>query len=86
MVFLRKDWINLYFLINFIMEIKETTINQMKKSHFDVTDTDNHEVDLTKLAEQPQDAKLELRAKGQIVQDNLTPKQIVVAVNDLFAA
>lgn len=68
------------------MEIKETTINQMKKSHFDVMDTDNHEVDLTKLAEQPQDAKLELRAKGQIVQDNLTPKQISIAVNDLFAA
>lgn len=68
------------------MEIKETMINQMKKSHFDVTDTDNHEVDLTKLAEQPQDAKLELRAKGQIVQDNLTPKQISIAVNDLFAA
>ena len=40
----------------------------------------------TKLAEQPQDAKLELRAKGQIVQDNLTPKQISIAVNDLFAA
>lgn len=69
-----------------IMEIKEATINQMKKSHFDVTDTDNQTVDLTKLAEQPQDAKLELRASGQIVQDNLTPKQIVVAVNDLFAA
>lgn len=71
---------------DFIMEIKETTINQMKKSHFDVTDTDNHEVDLTKLAEQPQDAKLELHAKVQIVQDNLTPKQISIAVNDLFAA
>lgn len=68
------------------MEIKETTINQMKKSHFDVTDSNNQEVDLTKLTEEPKDAKLELRASGQIVQDNMTPKQIAISVNDLFAA
>lgn len=71
---------------DFIMEIKETTINQMKKSHFDVTDSNNQEVDLTKLNEEPKDAKLELRASGQIVQDNMTPKQIAISVNDLFAA
>lgn len=71
---------------DFIMEINETTINQMKKSHFDVTDSNNQEVDLTKLNEEPKDAKLELRASGQIVQDNMTPKQIAISVNDLFAA
>lgn len=71
---------------DFIMEINETTISQMKKSHFDVTDSNNQEVDLTKLNEEPKDAKLELRASGQIVQDNMTLKQIAISVNDLFAA
>lgn len=68
------------------MEVNNDTIKNMEKYNFDVTDSDDKPVDLTKINDEPKDEQYDLRIKNHIVQDNMTEKEIVNSVNDLFAA
>lgn len=68
------------------MDVKNETIQNMEKYNFDVTDSDDKQVDLTKIDDEPKDEQYDLRIKNHIVQDNMNEKQIVDSVNDLFAA
>lgn len=70
----------------FIMEIEKNTIDNMKKSNFDVTDDQDNEVNLTEIASNPKDEQYDLRVENEIVQDDMTADQVVASVNDLFAA
>lgn len=68
------------------MEIEKNTIDNMKKSNFDVTDDQDNEVNLTEIASNPKDEQYDLRVENEIVQDDMTADQVVASVNDLFAA
>lgn len=70
----------------FIMEIEKNTIDNMKKSNFDVTDDQDNEVNLTEIASNPKGEQYDLRVENEIVQDDMTADQVVASVNDLFAA
>lgn len=67
------------------MSITNDTIKNMEKYNFDVTDSDDKQIDLTKINDEPKDAQFDLRIKNHIVQDNMNENQIVNSVNDLFA-
>lgn len=68
------------------MSITNDTIKNMEKYNFDVTDSDDKQIDLTKINDEPKDEQYDLRIKDHIVQDNMNENQIVNSVNDLFAA
>lgn len=65
--------------------ITNDTIKNMEKYNFDVTDSDDKQIDLTKINDEPKDEQYDLRIKNHIVQDNMNEKEIVNSVNDLFA-
>ena len=68
------------------MTVENDTIKNMEKYDFDVTDSDDKAIDLTKISDQPADAEYDLRIKNHIVQDNMTGQQVVDSVISLFAA
>lgn len=65
--------------------ITNDTIKNMEKYNFDVTDSDDKQIDLTKINDEPKDEQYDLRIKNHIVQDNMNENEIVNSVNDLFA-
>lgn len=68
------------------MTVENDTIKNMEKYDFDVTDSNDKAIDLTKINDEPQDTEYDLRIKNHIVQDNMTGQQVVDSVNSLFAA
>lgn len=68
------------------MTVENDTIKNMEKYDFDVTDSDDKAIDLTKINDEPKDTQYDLRIKNHIVQDNMTGQEVVNSVNDLFAA
>lgn len=68
------------------MTVENDTIKNMEKYDFDVTDSNDKTIDLTKITDEPQDTEYDLRINNHIVQDNMTGQQIVDSVNSLFAA
>lgn len=68
------------------MSVENDTIKNMEKYDFDVTDSNDKAIDLTKINDEPQDTEYDLRIKNHIVQDNMTGQQVVDSVNSLFAA
>ncbi|WP_283583221.1 hypothetical protein [Limosilactobacillus difficilis] len=65
------------------MTVQNDTIKNMEKYHFDVTDADDKPVDLTKINDAGKG--YDLRIDDHVVQDQMTGKEIVNSVNDLFA-
>lgn len=68
------------------MTVDNDTIKNMEKYDFDVTDSDDKAIDLTKINDEPKDTQYDLRIKNHIVQDQMTGQEAVNSVNDLFAA
>ncbi|HIW70538.1 MAG TPA: hypothetical protein H9876_04075 [Candidatus Limosilactobacillus merdipullorum] len=68
------------------MTVDNDTIKNMEKYDFDVTDSDDKTIDLTKINDEPKDTQYDLRIKNHIVQDQMTGQEVVNSVNDLFAA
>ncbi len=68
------------------MTVDNDTIKNMEKYDFDVTDSDDKAIDLTKINDEPKDTQYDLRIKNHIVQDQMTGQEVVNSVNDLFAA
>ncbi len=68
------------------MTVDNDTIKNMEKYDFDVTDSDDKAIELTKINDEPKDTQYDLRIKNHIVQDQMTGQEVVNSVNDLFAA
>lgn len=68
------------------MTVDNDTIKNMEKYDFDVTDSDDKTIDLTKINDEPKDTQYDLRIKNHIVQDQMTGQEVVNSVSDLFAA
>ncbi len=68
------------------MTVENDTIKNMEKYDFDVTDSDDKAIDLTKINDEPKDTQYDLRIKNHIVQDQMTGQEVVNSVNELFAA
>lgn len=68
-----------------IMTVQNDTIKNMEKYNFDVTNADDKPVDLAKINDAPKGTQYDLRIKNHIVQDQMTGKEVVTSVNDLFA-